>query len=116
MRRAGPGGPARTRGSAPPIRQHHRSWACLIKWHWAEAPAPQRRTPLRSNVGQTLSSVNPGGPSDCFGWRIFGAQARSASLRGRVPVYNAASVRTHVDPAILLGVARDLEDQAPLVP
>ena len=24
-------------------------------WHWAEAPAPQRRT----KVGQTLSSVNP---------------------------------------------------------
>ena len=27
--------------------------------HAAEAPAPQRRKPLRTKVGQTLSSVNP---------------------------------------------------------
>jgi hypothetical protein len=31
-----------------------------IGWQ-AEAPAPQTRKPLRSNVGQTLSSVNLGG-------------------------------------------------------
>src|ERR1017187_3909091 len=30
----------------------------LVSWQ-AKAPAPQTRKPLRTNVGQTLSSVNP---------------------------------------------------------
>src|SRR5271165_870057 len=39
----GPGG--------PPHRQS--------KWHSPKAPAPPRRTPLRTSVGQRLPSVNP---------------------------------------------------------
>jgi hypothetical protein len=37
------------------IYSGHRSG--LFKWHWAKAPAPQKRKPLRANVGQTDPGV-----------------------------------------------------------
>src|ERR1017187_9076274 len=50
--------PARRIPSCPTINVGY--WASRrTKWQWAKARAPQRRTPSRSKLGQTLTSVNP---------------------------------------------------------
>jgi len=55
-RRAGPGGPAQTRGSAPPMLQHSRMLAKVSGVGRKRLPHRARKA-LCTRVGQTLSSV-----------------------------------------------------------
>src|ERR1017187_559826 len=71
----------------------------------ARASPPAETWPVSGINSQLLSEGFPGVPNHLV-----------IVLPHRVPVDDAASVRTHIDPAILLGVPRDLQQQAPTMP